>query len=59
MITMEDQNEIDDVIWKAFTRATWLHKYFPFNFKTDFDLYKKGYLTPEEQPFYSDEIGIE
>lgn len=56
---MEDQNEIDDVIWKAFTRATWLHKYFPFNFKTDFDLYKKGYLTSKEEPFYSDEISIE
>lgn len=29
---MESQDELGHIIWKAFARATWLHKFFPFSF---------------------------
>ena len=28
----EGNQEMGEIIWKAFARATWLHKFFPFSF---------------------------
>jgi hypothetical protein len=28
----DGNQEMGEIIWKAFARATWLHKFFPFSF---------------------------
>ncbi len=31
----EGNQEMGEIIWKAFAKATWLHKFFPFSFTPD------------------------
>ena len=37
-----NDKEMDRIIMGAFEKATWLHKYLPFEFKTKWDQYKSA-----------------
>lgn len=43
----EANAEMSMVIWKAFSSATWLHKFFPFSFTADFNKFAAGELDGE------------
>lgn len=36
--------DMSSIIWKAFSSATFLHKFFPFSFTADFDKFQAGEL---------------
>jgi hypothetical protein len=55
----EGNQEMGEIIWKAFARATWLHKFFPFSFslpeippKTDNDSDRGIQTKPFVDPDY-------